>query len=212
VTMPQLAPIIKSSMQAPDDSRKSRMIRQLMEGRDVQDNFRALFEAYSPAVRNFFARRGFSPEDCRDLTQDVFVAVHTSIGTLHDEGAFVAWLYSIARHVGSRHLERARNPVRAAAAGAGGPEFDTPSPEPSPLRVVLDQEKTDVMRAALEELPERMRQCLRARLVEDLNYREIGERMGISENTVAVQVHRAMKTMRGRLKAFFGDSALSEDI
>ncbi|HEV2445761.1 MAG TPA: sigma-70 family RNA polymerase sigma factor [Candidatus Sulfopaludibacter sp.] len=188
------------------------MIRQLMEGRHVQESFRALFESYYPAVRSYFARRGFSPEDCRDLAQDVFVAVHTGISTLHAEEAFTAWLFSIARHVAARHLERARNPVRSASAASGDPQFDAPSPEPSPLGAMLDQEKVEVMRAALEELPDRMRQCVRARLVDELSYREIGERLGISENTVAVHVHRAMKTMRARLRAFFGDEPLREDL
>jgi RNA polymerase sigma-70 factor (ECF subfamily) len=199
-------------MPAPDDSLKSRMIRQLMEGRHVQESFRALFESYYPAVRSYFARRGFPPEDCRDLAQDVFVAVHTSISTLHDEDAFVAWLFSIARHVSARHLERGRNPVRAASAAVGDASFDAPSPEPSPLGAMLDQERVEVLRSVLEELPERMQQCVRARLVDDLSYREIGERLGISENTVAVHVHRAMKTIRARLSAFFGDRPLEEDL
>jgi RNA polymerase sigma factor (sigma-70 family) len=201
-----------SHMPAPDDSLKSRTIRHLMEGRHVQESFRALFESYYPAVRGYFARRGFSPEDCRDLAQDVFVAVHTSIASLQEEDAFVAWLFSIARHVAARHLERIRNPVRAASAGSGDATLDTASPAPSPLGALLDQEKVEVMRAALEELPERMRECVRARLVDDLSYREIGERLGISENTVAVHVHRAMKAMRSRLRAFFGDAPLEEEL
>jgi RNA polymerase sigma-70 factor, ECF subfamily len=199
-------------MPVPDESGKRRVIRELMEGRHVQENFRTLFESYYPAVRGFFARRGFSPEDSRDLAQDVFVAVHTSIGTLHDAEAFVGWLFAISRHIAARHLGRIRHPARVASASAGGAGLDVPSPDPSPLRVVLDQEKTDVMRAALEELPDRMRQCVRARLVDELNYREIGERLGISENTVAVQVHRAVKTMRARLKVFFSDEGPGEDL
>jgi RNA polymerase sigma-70 factor (ECF subfamily) len=198
-------------MPSPDDLRKSSIIRQLMEGRNAEENFRALFEAYYPAVRAYFARRGCSPEDCRDLAQDVFVAVHAGIGSLQEEESFVAWLFSIARHIGSRHFRRARSPALAVSTTAGGVEFDLPSTGPSPLGAILDREKTEIMRAALEDLPERMRECLRGRLVDELNYRQIGERMGISENTVAVQIHRAMKTMRARLKAFFGEEPGEED-
>jgi RNA polymerase sigma-70 factor (ECF subfamily) len=200
------------NMPAPDDSLKSRMVRQLMEGRHVQESFRALFESYYPAVRFYFVRRGFSPEDCRDLAQDVFVAVHAGISSLHEEDAFVAWLFAIARRVAARHLDRIRNPVRAASSAAGEESFDAPSPEPSPLGAMLDQEKIEIMRAALEELPERMRECVRERLVGELSYREIGERLGISENTVAVHVHRAMKIMRTRLRGFFGNSPLEEEL
>jgi RNA polymerase sigma-70 factor (ECF subfamily) len=210
MTTPERATIL-ISMPSPDDLRKSRIIRQLMEGRNAEENFRALFETYYPAVRAYFARRGFSPEDCRDLAQDVFVAVHAGIGTLQEEESFVAWLFSIARHIGVRHFRRTRSSALAVSTAGEGVEFDLPSPDPSPLGAILDREKTEVVRAALEELPERMRECLRGRLVDELNYRQIGARMGISENTVAVQIHRAMKTMRTHLKAFFAEEPLEED-
>jgi RNA polymerase sigma factor (sigma-70 family) len=188
-----------------DESQRRGVIRDLIEGRHVQENFHSLFRSYYPAVYRFFARQEFPPEDCRDLAQDVFAAVHSGIATLRTEEAFPGWLFAIARHVSARHLERLRSRGRVAVAGAGAFELDVASPAPDPLRIMLDQEKTDLVQAALEELPERMRECVRARLVDEQNYRQIGERMGISENTVAVQVHRAMKTIRGRLKPFFGE-------
>jgi RNA polymerase sigma factor (sigma-70 family) len=80
------------------------------------------------------------------------------------------------------------------------------TPDPDPLRRMLDQEKVTVLKEAIEALPGRVQDCLRARLVEDLSYREIGERLGISENTVAVHVHRGVKTIRARLKLFFGEA------
>jgi RNA polymerase sigma-70 factor (ECF subfamily) len=195
-------------MPAPDGSEKNRIVRELMEGRHNQENFRALFDSCYPAVRAFFIRRGFPPEDARDMAQDVFVAVYKNITTLHEPEAFMSWLFSISRHIAARHIERAQ-PARAAAATAEI-ESNLASPEPSPLSAMLDREKTGLVRAAIEELPDRMRQCLRARVVDNLNYREIGERLGISENTVAVQVHRAVKTMRSRLKALFGDTAFED--
>jgi RNA polymerase sigma-70 factor, ECF subfamily len=197
-------------MPVPDESGKVRVIRELMEGRHVQENFRALFESYYPGVRGFFLRRGFPPEDALDLAQEVFVAVHTGIGSLHDADAFVGWLFAIARHIAARQMQRVHR--AALVAVSSDSEAEIASPERSPLRTVLDREKADVVRAAIEELPERMRQCLRARVIEDLNYREIAERLGISENTVAVQVHRAIRTMRSRLKAFFDAGALREDL
>jgi RNA polymerase sigma-70 factor (ECF subfamily) len=191
---------------SPDESRRA-VIRQLMEGRHVEENFHALFRRYYPAVSGLFARRGFSPEDCRDLGQEVFAAVYTNIGTLRAEEAFPCWLFAIARRVGARHIERLKS-ARTVAAGAGEAAFEVPSPAPDPLHSMLDQEKTDLLRAALEDLPERMRDCVRARVVDGMNYREIGEQMGISENTVAVQVHRAMKMLRARVKAFLGEEDL----
>ena len=190
---------------SPDGPQSNAFIRRLMQGQQVQESFQALFRSYYPAVSRFFARRGFSSEDCRDLTQEVFSAVYTGIHTLSAEEAFQAWLFSIARHIAARHIEKARGARSMAAGSAGDLAADVPSTAPDPLHAMLDQEKTDLMRTALQDLPDRMRECVRARVVDGLNYREIGEKMGISENTVAVQVHRAIKTIRARLKAIFGE-------
>jgi RNA polymerase sigma-70 factor (ECF subfamily) len=191
---------------SPDESRRL-VIRQLMEGRHVQENFHALFRSYYPAVSGYFSRRGFSPEDCRDLAQEVFAAVHSNIATLRAEEAFSGWLFSIARHVGARHLQKLKG-ARRVAASVGAAESEVPSSAPDQLHTMLRRERTEFMRAALDELPERMRDCVRARVVDGMNYREIGERLGISENTVAVHVHRAMKMIRSRLKVFFAEEDL----
>lgn len=66
------------------------IIRELQEGRDREENFRALFERYYPIVYRFFRRKGFLPEDARDLTQ---------LSDLREAAQFERWLYRIARNM-----------------------------------------------------------------------------------------------------------------
>jgi len=206
---------IIATVPIPVDPQTS-VIRQLKEGRDVEENFRRLFHQYYPAVYGFFARKGFAPEDCRDLTQEVFVAVYQSIDNLRSETAFVGWLFSIARHVSCRHLDRRSRTLRLvshADADSESAAVDAvPSGSPDALDRMLDAERVEMMRAALTELPARVQECLRARLVDGLNYREIGDRLGISENTVAVHIHRGLKNLRTRLKRFFGEAPFLGDV
>src|SRR5437016_3904065 len=98
-------------MSTPDDASES-VIRRLMDGRYSEESFRCLFEKYHHAVSSFFFRKGFPSEDRRDLTQEVFVAVHQGIKDLRSEGAFLSWLFSIANHVALRHWERERSRPR----------------------------------------------------------------------------------------------------
>ena len=197
------------AMSAQDDSGESH-IRQLMQGHNVEESFHWLFRRYHSAVSGFFSRRGFSSEDCRDLTQDVFFAVHAGIGKLRSEAAFVTWLFSIAHNTALRQWERQRKHSRlhlvesrdAQADESGGVAAVelVAAPDPDPLAQMLHLERVEVVGAALSKLPGREQECLRASVVDNLSYREIGERFGISENTVAVHVHRAMKTLKRRLR------------
>jgi RNA polymerase sigma factor (sigma-70 family) len=195
------------AMPMQDDSGQSH-IRQLMQGRNVEESFHWLFQRYHTAVSGFFFRKGFSSEDCRDLTQDVFFAVYTSVKNLRSEGAFVTWLFSIANNTALRHWERQKKhsklqlvPSRDVAddSQAASEVERVAASEPDPLSQLLHLERVEVVGDALRKLPGREQDCLKASLVENLSYKEIGERMGISENTVAVHVHRAMKSLRRRL-------------
>ncbi len=193
----------------------AQVVQQLLENRNVEENFQRVFHHYYSAVFGFFSRKGFSLEDCRDLTQEVFVEAYLSLGSLRSEAAFVSWLFSIARHVGFRHLERKRRSpsTPSDSAGATVTAIDSvESPGQDPLSRMLDLEKVAVVRTALEALPGRERDCLRARLVDGLNYREIGQRLGISESTVAVHIHRALKSLRTRLLPFLGDGGVPKEI
>jgi RNA polymerase sigma-70 factor (ECF subfamily) len=209
---------IITTMPEPEDSRR-RIIGELRKHRGVEENFRRLFQLYHGAVRGYFARRGFSTEDCRDLTQEVFVAVYMGLENLRSDDAFTGWLFSIARYIGIREMERQRRLGRARApstAEDGDAEpaavHDLAAPQVDALTQMINREKTDAMQVALEDLPARVRDCIRGRLVDGLNYRQIGERLGISENTVAVHIHRGLKNLRTRLKVLFGDAPFAGDL
>jgi RNA polymerase sigma-70 factor (ECF subfamily) len=191
-----------------DDSVESH-IRQLMQGRNVEESFHWLFLRFHSAVSGFFFRKGFSSEDCRDLTQDVFFAVYTGVKNLRSEAAFVTWLFSIAHNTALRHWERQKKHARLqlvhsrdSESGDQATEAEVErvaAPGPDPLSQLLDLERVEVVGDALKKLPGREHDCLRASLVDNLTYKEIGERLGISENTVAVHIHRALKSLRKRL-------------
>jgi RNA polymerase sigma-70 factor (ECF subfamily) len=189
-----------------------------MQGRSVEENYRKVFNQYHHAVFSLFSRRGFLPEDCRDLTQEVFVAVYEGIQGLRSETAFAAWLFSIARHIALRHIHRLSRGGRAAAKEVEAGEENATSMdsvaamEPDVLTRMIQHERVSAMREALEELPGRVQDCLRCRLVDGLNYRQIGERLGISENTVAVHVHRGIKNLRRRLRLVMGDAPFSGEL
>jgi DNA-directed RNA polymerase specialized sigma24 family protein len=55
------------------------LIREIKQGLNVEGNFRQLFERYYAQTYRFFHRRGFSPEDCRELAQDTFLSVYKGL-------------------------------------------------------------------------------------------------------------------------------------
>lgn len=188
------------------------LIRGIKSGRDPEENFRLLFFRYHAQVCRFFVRKGIPPEDARDLTQDVFFSVYRGMTglQLQGEAPFAAWLFTIARNTFVSHLQRChaqkREGLHVVARESGG------EPEESDLEKVaatgkgsnaleelLDQEKLNRLKAALQELPGQMRRCLELRVANENSYDEIATLMGISINTVKAHLFKARQTLKDKL-------------
>lgn len=70
---------------------------------------------------------------------------------------------------------------------------------PAAGEIVARQEQLELLRAAINRLPDKCRRVFVARKYEDLSYREIARREGISEKTVENHVGRALKLLRDDL-------------
>jgi RNA polymerase sigma-70 factor (ECF subfamily) len=194
------------------DRDAARLIREIQQGLNVEDNFHWLFERHYAQVLRFFRRKGFSPEDCRDLTQETFISVYQGLKDLRRAEQFGSWLFAIAHHVFCDVLERRAAQKRSATVlsletGSEANErlsvaAHIADSNPGPLNQILEKEKVERFREALQQLPQQMRRCAQLRVVHDLSYVEIANLMGISVNTVKAHLHQAQKALSARLSPF----------
>jgi RNA polymerase sigma-70 factor (ECF subfamily) len=63
---------------------------------------------------------------------------------------------------------------------------------PSVPETVSRKQETDLLAAAIAELPPRCREILVLRKFENLSHREIAQRLGIAEHTVEAQLTKAL--------------------
>jgi len=190
-------------------------LRGQSRGREAGD-FRWLFETYHEAVSHFFANRGFTEEECRDLTQETFLAVFTSSDRFRGDSAVGTWLFSIATNIW-RNTVRSRSRAKRKARelsfeelgeqqlAASAVNSDDPSGPAEPLQRALTEERVRLVREALEELPESMRFCTLLRLDQGLKYREIAVAMQMSIEHVKSQLFQARAKLKHRLAKDFED-------
>ena len=189
------------------------VIREIKQGRNVEANFRWLFDRHYAQILRFFRRKGFETETCRDLTQDTFVSVYKGLRDLRQEEQFESWLFAIAHNVWCSLIENRTAQKRSATVLSleGEGESDDRLPiaarladqRADPLTVALEKEKVEKLREALVHLPQQMRHCAHLRVVHDLSYAEIAAVMGISVNTVKAHLHQAQKALRTQLSSYF---------
>ncbi len=182
----------------------------MREPRDVSGlspRFEQLFERYSRPVSSFFFRRGFSREECLELTQETFLGAYRGMERFRRGTNVEGWLFTIATNVWRNEVRR-----RSAEKREGqelsldkllddGRELEGRH-ESDPLTAALAKERRDLLHEALRELPEQMRECLLLRIDQQLKYREIAAVMRISINTVKSQLFQARERLQTRLAEF----------
>ena len=77
-------------------------------------------------------------------------------------------------------------------------------PGPAERYSVIDESEMSVTRQAFDRLSDDQRQCLILARVDGWSYREIAARLGTSEVTARVRVHRALKELKSIIETLSG--------
>lgn len=164
-----------------------------------------LFSQWYPRVYNM-AYRYFHDEDlAADVSQQTFVAIQKSLPQLRDPQAFKAWLFRTAVnccHSLSRRRLRQKASLEVISMQPGRSQPITPYQE-------LDRkERSQIVLAALQEIPDEQREVIVMKEYEGLKFREIAEILQLSENTVKSRLYYGLKAMRKLLE----DCRLHKDL
>jgi len=165
--------------------------------RDTQA-FRELYERYAAAVHAFFVRRTRDEEAALELTAETFAAAWLARTRFEDrtEGSAAPWLFGIARNLLAQSVRRGAIERRARER----------------LRLVSTAATVDVaeawlegvevdLRSALASLGDGERAAIQLRVLDDLDYGEIGRRLGISDGAARVRVFRGLGRLRRHIAA-----------
>lgn len=90
--------------------------------------------------------------------------------------------------------------IAAAYCTAAGSESDSPPESPTPEHALLDRERHDRLRRALDALPEPERTLLRGHYLQDRRFDEIAKELGLSKSWASRLHTRALDRMRELLE------------
>ena len=162
--------------------------------------FDELVRRYSASIYAFALRMVGRPEDAEDLTQDVFVQLLRSLPSARADLPLRPWIYVIARNKCLDHLKRRRAAAFSEVAdGVEGGEMDVADAAPLPDELVERADVQQMLQRAIAGLPERYRAVVALRYATDLTFAEMGQVLGLPENTVKTHFQRAKALLRAAL-------------
>jgi RNA polymerase sigma-70 factor (ECF subfamily) len=156
-----------------------------------------LYDQEHIAIRRYLVFLGLDAEIAQEIVQDTFLKLHEHLLADGDRRNLRAWLYRVAHNMARNaqvaHKVRKTDPLSAE-------DFDRqiPGTELSAEDQLLEAEKHQRMREAINSLSAAQRQCLVLR-AQGLKYREIAEALNLSVSTVGENVQRGLEKLKEML-------------
>ena len=153
------------------------------------DAFGQIFDELSDNIYKFLAFRVRDPEVAKDLTSQTFLEAWQSLKRYNTERSFKTWIFSIARYKLIDHY-RAFKPKISLDAVMNLPD-NTDIEAETEIR-----DENDIILGGLDKLPEMYQTVLKLKLVEELEYSEISDITGKTENNLRVIFKRGLDKLR----------------
>ncbi len=170
--------------------------------------FDYLMNKYRRPIVHFMFRMVHNQAIAEEMAQEVFLRVYRSRETYRAEARFTTWLYRIATNLAVNHARDTKNERTAPTI-----HLDEPDPETGSLHDVADatptieadmlrRERMNEIKQHVLALPERQRMAVLMHKYQEMDYKQIGAVLKLSESATKSLLFRAYQTLRERLKEF----------
>ena len=168
------------------------LVRRAQGGEEAA--FGALYRQRVSLVYRYAKSIVRNPTVAEDVTAQAFLQAWGKISSLRKAERFDAWLLRITHNLA---LNEVRRPPPA-------PIEDVPEPADhsrhnDPLVALSGKWEAEVVRSALQDLPDLLREVLVLRYFAGLSHATVASQLGKSEGNVRVLQHRALRRMRDAL-------------
>lgn len=166
-----------------------------------EDAIAALVHAHTPRLRWVAWRVVRNWADVEDVVQDTLWKAYQHLPGYRERAPISAWLSRIALNEGVRLL-RNRRTRKIDLAGPDVPLYDVPpvaARGDSPEQILVSNEIHEIVCNCIERMRPDYRAILSLRILDDLSYAEIAQRLELSLGAVKTRIHRARRVLRGML-------------
>lgn len=159
--------------------------------------FETLIERHHDEIYSYLWRLMGSAADAEDLTQEVFLRAYQAYKRLRPDSNHRAWLYKIATNTAYTALKRNHREA----------QYNVPlldeyvGHSTSSVQLETSNEALAIIRQAIAELPAKQKEALVLRHVQGLEYAEVAQVLGCSEDSARANVSQAIRRLRRELNS-----------
>ncbi|MGB1309340.1 MAG: RNA polymerase sigma factor [Oceanihabitans sp.] len=163
-----------------------------------ESSLEILINRHKQRIYSFIYSKVYDKDISEDIFQDTFIKVIRTLkkGNYNEEGKFLPWVMRIAHNLVIDHFRKSNRMPKFSNSG----EFSifsvlSDNALDAEKSLIKEQVERDVRRV-VEELPEDQKEVLVMRMYNDMSFKEISEKTGVSINTALGRMRYALINMR----------------
>ncbi|MCL4547572.1 MAG: sigma-70 family RNA polymerase sigma factor [Bacteroidetes bacterium] len=169
------------------------LIRAFIKG--DESTFKTLVVRHKEKVRNLVFITLGDAEFVDDISQDVFISIYHKLNDFRFESKFTTWLYRITVNKCRDYLRKKRVRSIFVPIKDSDTEYGT-----GPFSENVDVPQ--LVRSAIEKLPEKLKIPLVMRDIDGLSYKEIADQLGTEVGTIKSRIFRARESLKVILEPY----------
>lgn len=177
-------------------------IKRVLDGDNTAYEF--LQKKYKNLIYSLVKKMIKNDSDVEDLVQETFIKAYKALDKFKFNYSFSAWIYRIASNNTIDFLRKRRFDTFSIDKPIGNAEdenyFEIEDNSYSPDLGLMNEQKSDIIRDAIDTLPENYREIIILRHEEELDYKAIAEQLDLPLGTVKAHLFRARKLLYEELK------------
>jgi RNA polymerase sigma-70 factor (ECF subfamily) len=171
-------------------------------------SFELLLHRYRTPLVNFLYRMVRNREQAEDLAQEVFLRVYRARGEYVPTAKFTTWLFRIATNLALNSLRDNRHrkledsidaPARMDSEDGDERPLDVVEKHPNIEQHLVEVARSQMIRHAIDKLPEKQRAAVLLHKYQELDYAEISKILACSESALKSLLFRAYEALRVEL-------------
>ena len=173
-------------------------------------SFERVHSEFGALVESWIRRKVANREHAEEIAQEVFLKLHDHWHRYDPSRPLLAWLRTLTRNAMTDWFRRqeSSSPASATASLDEDPSIyeRLPGGEPPPDARLLKRAERQALFDRLRDLPDFQRRVIWLRIVKDLSYREIADRLGVSLDSTKCAMYRARQML---MDSFAGEMAFA---
>lgn len=169
------------------------------------ESFEALMSRHMGPAKHVAYGYVRNRDDATDLAQEAFARSYSALDRFRDGEPFAPWFYRILRNACLNFLDRRRRrrALSIETSGFEGERMEIADPKDlDPVRRAENHESQSCFWELLDQLSPAHKDVILLRHVEELEYQEIAEVLGIPVGTVMSRLYHARRRLRGLLEPY----------